>query len=148
MMPSSTPSPAVRVPVVNGPPRVERWIERPGRLRAGSAELQGAQFPEGDADAEVEGHLPHGIAQVFEFEILVTAGIDDQDEAAPPADHLVQAEILEMAAVGQIDVGPVVGGLAEHLGEQRDDGLGRPVAPVALVARPSRDCPATIRAER
>ena len=131
MTPSSPPPSLL---IVNSPDRVERWI-RQGRVRLGGAELQAAQSLEGDANAEVEGRLPHGIAKVFELEVLVAAGVDDQDETAAPADHLVEAEVLEMASVRQIDVGPGVGGPAEHLRQQRSDGPGRPIQLVAFLAR-------------
>ena len=84
---------------------------------------------EGDPDAEIDVDFSHRIAEILEGEIGIAAGVDDDDEPAAPPHHLVEAEILEMAAVGQIDVAALVGGLAQRLGEQRP---GRQLRPSSL----------------
>jgi hypothetical protein len=60
-------------------------------------------------DAKVDGNLAYGVAKIGELEMSVLAGVDNDDEPASAPDHLVEPEILEMAAVGEIDIGSVVG---------------------------------------
>ncbi len=60
-----------------------------------------------DADAEVDVDLAYRVAQVLEAALGVATGVAHHDETTTAADHLVQAEILEVAAVGQVD--PVTG---------------------------------------
>ena len=52
-----------------------------------------------DANTEVDPNLAHRIAEILERSGGVGARVADQDEVAPPSDHLVEAEIFEMPAV-------------------------------------------------
>src|SRR5216684_734874 len=52
-----------------------------------------------DANTEVDPYLPHRIAEILERAGGVGARVADQDEMAPPPDHLVEAEIFEMPTV-------------------------------------------------
>src|ERR1043166_8819742 len=50
--------------------------------------------------AEVNANLADGVAEVFELVVGVRRGIADDDEAAAAQNHLVEREVLEVAAVG------------------------------------------------
>src|ERR1043166_4262298 len=50
--------------------------------------------------AEVNANLADGVAEVFELAVGVRRGIADDDEAAAAQNHLVEREVLEVAAVG------------------------------------------------
>ncbi len=49
------------------------------------------------------------------------AGIADDDEMAAAQDHFVEAEIFEVPAVGEVDVGIGFVGEAEGFGEDRGE---------------------------
>ena len=85
-----------------------------------------------DAHAEIDVDLAHGIAEIGESEVGIAAGVDCHDEAAAPPHHLVDPEILEMAAVGEIDPGLGVGGQPKGFLDQRLDGRARPLVGVGL----------------
>jgi hypothetical protein len=51
-------------------------------------------------DAEIDINLAHRVAEILEREVAIATGVDDDDEPAAPPHHLVEAKILEMAAVG------------------------------------------------
>src|SRR5205085_11632091 len=72
-----------------------------------------------NTDSEIDPDLAYRVAEILELKGLVAAGVADNDESAASADHLVKAEILEVPAVREIDVVPVVGRLTEHLVQQR-----------------------------
>ena len=110
--------------------------------------LERAQLAEADVDAEIDRDLAHRVAEILEGEFRIAAGIADDDAAAAAPDHLVEPEILEVPAVGEIDVVAVVRGQAEHLADERQDRDRRAVATVGLVARAAPDCRATSRAAR
>ena len=71
-----------------------------------------------DVDAEVGAALLDGVAEILERERAVLPGVARDDEAAAAADQLVDAEVLEVPAVGEIDPRVAVGGHAEQLVEQ------------------------------
>ncbi len=102
---------AVGAPVVDDADGVIRNIFS----GVGRTVAQLVQAVEDDPDAEVDIDFPHRIAEVFEGEIRVAAGIDHHNEAAAPPHHFVKPEIFEVAAIGQIDVAAFIGGLAECL---------------------------------
>src|SRR5262249_14238680 len=56
---------------------------------------------EDDVDAEVDPDLTHGGADVVERRVLVLRGIDDNNEAATAEHHLVETEVVEVAAIGE-----------------------------------------------
>ena len=56
-----------------------------------------------DFDAEVGAALPNGIASPLNVERIVLLGVAGDDVPAAPADQLVDAEVLEVAAVGEVD---------------------------------------------
>src|SRR5215217_1213080 len=58
---------------------------------------------EADLDVEIDAYLENGIAEVGESRIGIGAGIDDDDVSATSANHLVEAEILEVSAIAEID---------------------------------------------
>jgi len=84
--------------------------------------LHQLQIVEMNADPEIDVNLADGIAKISEFEAGIAAGVDNNDKSTSPPHHLIQAEIFEMAAVGEIDVGSVVGGQAKRLLDHRLDG--------------------------
>src|ERR1019366_5708583 len=92
---------------------------------------------EGDLDAEIERHLANRIAEVLEREVLVAAGVDDENEPASAAHHLVEPEVLEVAAVRQVDVRLRIRREAERLGKQRPDGESGALPAAGLSAFPA-----------
>ena len=62
------------------------------------------------------------IAEIAEFKVGILPGVDNDNEPASPPHHFVEPEVLEMPAVGEIDVRPVVGGQAKGFLDQRLDG--------------------------
>src|SRR5262249_33987995 len=72
-----------------------------------------------DLHAEVDADLPQRIAEVLELPAGITARIDDHDRPAPSLDHLVECQVLEVAAVGEIHVRILVVGEPERLREER-----------------------------
>src|SRR6185437_8830342 len=56
-----------------------------------------------DLHAEIDRDLADRIAQILQGTIRVGAGIADNDRPASPADHLIEAEVIEMASVGQVN---------------------------------------------
>ncbi len=58
-----------------------------------------------DDHAEIGVALADGVAEVPEMAVAVLAGVDGDDAGAAPPHQFVDPEILEMAAVGQIDEG-------------------------------------------
>src|SRR6516162_7850704 len=71
---------------------------RPRRGRAGLD----PQRVELDPHSEIDPYLSDRVTEVLEMRSRILAGVADEDEAAPPAHHLVQAQIFEVAAVGEI----------------------------------------------
>ena len=57
-----------------------------------------------DGDAEVDADLADGVAEILEDVLRVGAGVADDDAVAAAQHHLVQAEVLEVPAVGEVDV--------------------------------------------
>src|SRR5262249_11885471 len=82
-----------------------------------------------DRHAEIDRDLADCVAEVLERIVGIATGIADDDEAAAPPHHFVKTEILEMAAVGDVDIGARVGGETERLVHQRHDGGRRPLVP-------------------
>ena len=83
-----------------------------------------------DVDAHAEIHLAfaHRVAEVLEAELRVHAGIDRDDEPAAAPHQFVDAEILEVAAVAQIDELGVLVGEPEDFAQQipqAEPGAGR-----------------------
>ena len=72
-----------------------------------------------DPDAEIDPDLADGIAKVGQRAVGIAAGIADDDIAAAPPDHLIDAEIFEMTTVQQIDIGADI---VRHAEEFLDDG--------------------------
>src|SRR5262249_23139664 len=80
-------------PVRNCCRREQAWPRRRGvRIR----------FQPDDVGPEVETHLSSENGKVAEYVLLVMISIDGNHERQAPADELVQAEILEMAAITQV----------------------------------------------
>src|SRR6266850_1671831 len=94
-----------------------------------------------DANPEVDPYLAHRITEILEGACRVRASVADQDKAAAPANHLVEPEIIEMPAIGKVDVVTDVSGAARQLVEHRQDAEERPFAaiefgPAARIAEP------------
>src|SRR6266404_414064 len=73
-------------------------------------------------DFGVNSYFPHRIAQISKLELPICRPVYDDDAAAAPLHHLVNAEIFKMAAVGQIDVRAAFIGQAKSFSDQRLDG--------------------------
>src|SRR5262249_35728549 len=87
-----------------------------------------------DLDAEIDPDLADGVAQIRQRAVGIAAGIADHDVAAAPPDHFVEPEILEMAAIGEVNIRTLVVGEAEQLPHDGRNADGRPfAAPGALV---------------
>ena len=54
-----------------------------------------------DVDAEIDADLPDGVRQIAERVAAVASGVAQDDVAAAAQHHLVQAQVLEVAAVGE-----------------------------------------------
>ena len=61
----------------------------------------------GDRYAEIDLDLANRIAQIFKLKIAIRIGVDHDDGAAAPQYHLVQPQILEVTAIGELN--PLVG---------------------------------------
>src|ERR1700722_18728500 len=116
---------------------------RNGAVQARPARLVGALgfvgkdfdlFPELDGDAEIDADLANGIAEILECEAAVVARVAHQNMAATAQYHFVQSEIVEMPAVGEIDVTAARIGESEHLGKQRHECELGSAADVSLIA--------------
>src|SRR6266481_9159445 len=70
----------------------------------------------------VNSYLPHRIAQISKLELRICGSVYHDNIAAAPLHHLVNAKILKMAAVGQIDVRAAFIGQAKSFSDQRLDG--------------------------
>ena len=57
-----------------------------------------------DRNAEINPDLAHGIAQVGEGAFRILSRVADDNVARPPQDHLVKGKVLEVAAIGEVDV--------------------------------------------
>src|SRR5690606_17756930 len=87
--------------------------------RGGAVRARGQRgHVDDDVGAEIDPALVYGVAQVGEGACAVGARVGAQDEAAAPAHQLVQAEVLEVAAVGQVHELAAGVGAAEQLGQQ------------------------------
>ena len=77
--------------------------------------LSSCSLPKLDGHAEIDRDLAHRIAEILEAVVRIAPRIADDDAAAAPADHLVEAQVLEMPSVREIDVMAVVRRQPEHL---------------------------------
>ena len=106
--------------------RVSNLADREG-YRVFLRFLHGHHLDRGELDLgiEVDGGKAHRACQIPEVEVLVLVRVDDQNVAAPAADHLVDAEVVEMPAVGQINV--IAFGIRQSqcFGQQRLKRAGR-----------------------
>ena len=87
-----------------------------------------------DADAEVDPNLADGVAEIREAELGIATGVAHDDVAAAPADHFVESQVLEMAAVRQVDVAPAVLGQSKQFVEERTERPARAVGRVVSTA--------------
>ena len=71
-----------------------------------------------DLHTEVGAALANGPAQRLEGQLCVLLGVAHDDVVAASADQLVQPEIVEVAAIAQVDESAAPRGLAEQLGDQ------------------------------
>ena len=71
----------------------------------GLAGDQALELGDGELDrsAEVGGDAALRALQILEGKVRVLGAVSDDDQPWPPAHQLVQAEILEVAAVAQLD---------------------------------------------
>ena len=77
----------------------------PDRLERSGVEL--------DSNPEVDAAEPDHVGEAVGGRAAVRGGLDRDDVAAAPADQLVDAQVLEMAAVGEMDVVAELVGPAE-----------------------------------
>src|SRR5262249_26056753 len=103
-------------------------------IALGATRLQIRQGAETDRHTQVDLDLAHRVTQVLEGKAGVAAGIADNNQTAAAAHHLVDAEVLEMAAVGQVDVLLVLARHAQELGQERAGRRAGTVVPVRHVA--------------
>ena len=59
---------------------------------------------EGDLYAEVEAGFADGHADALESEVWVRLAIADDDGAAAAAEELIEAHVVEVTAIGEVDV--------------------------------------------
>src|SRR6185436_1802733 len=79
------------------PDAAEGAVARIGR-DLGAPRVDPDAVLEVDRDPEVDADLADGIAEVTEVARGIAAGVADQDEPATAAHHLVDAEVVEVAA--------------------------------------------------
>src|ERR1700722_15343500 len=80
---------------------------------------------ESDFDAEVEAGLANGHADALERKVGVCLAIADNDGAAAAAEELVEAHVVEVTAIGEVDVRGGVVRLAEELIDQAEKAEAR-----------------------
>src|SRR5271170_6997278 len=80
---------------------------------------------ESDFDPEVEAGLADGHADALECEVGVGLAIADDDGAAAAAEELIEAHVVEVTAIGEIDVRGGVVRLAEELIDQAKEAEAR-----------------------
>src|SRR5581483_3674328 len=84
---------------------------------------QNVNLVKSNVDAEVDADLADAVAEILEREGAVLAGITHQDLAAAAQNDFVEPEIVEVAAVGEVDIAARGGGQPKHLGKQRNHGM-------------------------
>src|SRR6516162_1306444 len=67
------------------------------------------EVKEVDADAEIDVALAHRVAELLEFHVGVATRIDHDDAAATAPHHLIEPEVVEVAAIGEVDPAALVG---------------------------------------
>src|SRR5260221_11861444 len=72
-------------------------------------------------DFGVNSYFPHRIAQISKLELPICRPVYDDDAAAAPLPHLVNAKILEVAAIRQINIRAPFIGEPESFSVQRLD---------------------------
>src|SRR5688572_9559947 len=72
-----------------------------------------------DVYSKIDANFPNGTTEIQKGPGAVTTRVTDHDAVAPAKDHFVKSQILEMAAVGQVDIGIIRIRQAERFGEQR-----------------------------
>src|SRR5690348_2743474 len=85
-----------------------------GQAESGSGNgwvLTGLNFDtaEINVDAEIYVALAHRIAEILELHVRVAACIDNDDAAAAPPHHLVEAEIIKVPSVGEVYPATLIG---------------------------------------
>ncbi len=132
---------AILAPPVGGPV-LDVARDEAGAQPAAAHRRHDAARVEHDGHMQVRVALADGIAQVFEHELFIAAGVHGHHQPAAPAHQFVQAQVLEMAAVGQVEEVGIGVRQPEQLGqnaEQTDagrrtlpvlflDGVGRPAS--------------------
>ena len=98
-----------------------RIADRPDREARRLARADVEAGGEVDVDAEVDADLPDGVRQIGEGIAAVAAGVAEDDIAAAAEHHLVQAQVLEVTAVGQEHVRIGEGGPGEQFVDERLD---------------------------
>ena len=123
--------------VLGLPPVDRRVLNRGDRIVPGGAVR--CRFTDADAavehdgDPHVDADLADGVRQIVKRERGVATGIDHENVATAAQHHLIQAEVLEVAAVRQVHVRAVVGCAAEHFGEKGSETMLRlAAAPLRL----------------
>src|SRR5260370_28265480 len=71
-----------------------------------------------DADAEVDADLADKISEILQSEVGIGTAVAQAAKAAPAADQLVHAQVLELPPVAQVDVFVPVVGAPEQLPKQ------------------------------
>jgi len=101
-------------------PKIEEALARAARTRPNMYLLEDLHWAD-ESTLALLYHLANRIAQIFKMKFAVGIGIHDDDVPAAAQDHLIESKILEMAAVGKVNVRAVVGGQAEGFLDQRVD---------------------------
>src|SRR5689334_2114922 len=68
-----------------------------------------------DRHSKIDANFADGVSEVFKLAFGIAPRITHDDEAASPQHHLVEAKILEVPAVGEINVIVVIVGKTEGL---------------------------------
>src|SRR3954469_23423685 len=100
----------------------------PGRGRVGLAEP--IKLRELKLNAQIDAYLAHRISEVGKIIITVRARVADHDYGAPAPYHFVQAEVLKVTAVGEVNIRPIVCGQAEQF---REEGAKRQIRTILAI---------------
>src|SRR6476646_1809055 len=100
--------------------------------------LERRQSPEADWNSQIDLNFTNRVAKILKGEFRIAACIAHNDEPATAAHHLVDAEIFEMTAVGEVDILLVLASQAEQFGHERFRRCLGTVVTVGSSARPTR----------
>jgi hypothetical protein len=68
-----------------------------------------------DRDTHIGADFANSTRKVFVFIFGIAPRIDQHDKATAAKHHLIKCQVLEVPAIGQVDIPRLVGGAAERL---------------------------------